>query len=92
MACHEGEAETSGGGKGERRVEAGKTDRRSTADAGQGRISIRGRGEARRSSEAGEVRPMARRALFERLRLRLRPRWVSRSRWEVMQWISVARN
>lgn len=76
MACHEGEAETSGGGKGERRVEAGKTSRRSTADAGEGRISMREEGETRRSSEADEARLMARWALFERLRLRLRPRWI----------------
>lgn len=81
MACHEGEVETSGGGKGEGRVEAGKTSRRSTADAGQGRISIREEGEKRRWSEADEARPMARWALVERLRLRLRPRWIQGRDW-----------
>jgi hypothetical protein len=46
------EQKTSGGGKGEGRVEAGKTDRRSTADAGDG-ISA---GEKMRASETDEAR------------------------------------
>lgn len=45
-------------------------------DAKQGRISIREEADNRRSSEPDEARPMARWALAERLRLRLRPRWI----------------